>query len=260
MRKLWAPSQIRHAPWISAPPKVSRKKKSRKLSRARSRGTSILRNKSWRRRWKQSSKDGHSRKLRGLGPFYVRALRARWHIAPASQAHFRFAAKKSSAAPKDVGARGWGLINWPVLKAQQLKEALSAKFSQNNVSKPPAVIEAAVEIISSSSEPIRQGALTVIDQARAAPPPAKKKWWYDDDRVPIAAAKLELAITSAVKQAPGCEAFVGVIVQQTTPGSRFDADWALRGVKFGKAGRETVNEALATIIERMQRIFRLSEE
>ena len=120
--------------------------------------------------------------------------------------------------------------------------------------------DAAVEIISSSSEPIRQGALTVIDQARAAPPPPKKKWWYDDDRVPIAAAKLELAITRAVKQAPGCEAFVGVIVQQTTPRSRFDANWALQGVKFGKAGRETVNEALATIVERMQRIFRLSDE
>jgi hypothetical protein len=127
------------------------------------------------------------------------------------------------------------------------------------VSKPPAVIETAVNAISSSSEPIRQGALPVIDQARAAPPP-KKKWW-GDDRVPIARAQLELAIAEAVKEAaPGCEAFVGVIIQHSTPRSRFDANWALRGVKFGKASRETVNEALATIVERMQREFRLSEE
>jgi hypothetical protein len=98
----------------------------------------------------------------------------------------------------------------------------------------------------------------VIDQARAPPPP--KKTWRRN-RIPIAAEKLELAIADAVKKAaPGCEAFVGVIVQQTTPRSRFDANWALRGVKFGKAGRETVNEVLATIVERMQREFRLSEE
>jgi hypothetical protein len=148
-------------------------------------------------------------------------------------------------------------MNWAVLKAQQLRETLGGTISQNNVSKPPAVIETAGEIIS-SSEPIRQGALPVIDHALAAP--AKKKWWRDD-RVPIARAKLELAIAEAVKEAaPGCEAFVGVIIQHSTPRSRFDANWAVRGVKFGKAARETVNEALATIVERMQREFRLSEE
>jgi hypothetical protein len=158
-----------------------------------------------------------------------------------------------------VVARGWELIDWVVLKTQQLRETLGGTNSQNNASKPPAVIETAVEIISSSSEPNRQGALPVIDQARAAPP--KKKWWRDDDRVPIAITKLELAIAEAVKEAaPGCEAFIGVIVEQRTPRSRFDANWALRGVKFGKAGREAVNEALATIVERMQREFRLSEE
>jgi hypothetical protein len=236
-------------------PKGRRKKKSRKLSRARSCGHTDFAKQELAPSIEATSNDGHSGKLRG--PFYVRALRARWHVAPASRVHFRFATKKSSAAPKDVVARGWGLINWAVLKAQQLRETLGGTISQNNVSKPPAVIETAVEIISSSSEPIRQGA--VIDQARAAPPP-KKKWW-GDDRVPIARAKLELAIAEAVKEAaPGCEALVGVIIQHSTPRSRFDANWALRGVKFGKASRETVNETLATIVERMQREFRLSEE
>jgi hypothetical protein len=257
MRRLWAPSKIRSGPGISAPPKGSRNKKLRKLSRARSRRTPIFLSKSGCRRSKQSSNNGHSGKLRGLRPFYVRALRARWHVAPASRARLRYTAKKSSAAPKDVVGRRWELINWALLKAQQLRETLGGRISQNNVSRPPAVIETAVEINSSSSEPIRQGALAVIDQARAAPPP-KKKW---RDRVPIAAEELELTIADAVKKAaPGCEAFVGVIVQQTTPRSRFDANWALRGVKFGQAGRETVNEALATIVERMQREFRLSEE
>ena len=258
MRRLWAPSKIRSGPRISAPPKGSRNKKLRKLSRARSRGHTDFAEQELAPSIEATSNDAHSGKLRGLGPFYVRALRARWHVAPASRAHFRFAPKKSSAAPKEVVARGWELIHWAALKAQQLRETLGGTISQNNVSKPPAVIETAVEIISSSSEPIRQGELPVIDHARAAPP--KKKWWRDD-RVPIARAKLELAIAEAVKEAaPGCEAFVGVIIQHSTPRSRFDANWALRGVRFGKADRETVNKALATIVERMQREFRLSEE
>jgi hypothetical protein len=289
MRRLWAPSKIRSGPGIAAPPKHSRKKKLRKLSRARSHRTAVFLSKRGRRQSKQSSRaklisnanqgrgrrypgigmrrrrepaggnvaPGHSGKLRGLGPFHVRALRERWRVAPASPTHFRSAAKKSSAAPKDVVWKGWELFDWALLKAQQLKETLGGAISQNNVSKPPAVIETAVEIIPSSSEPIRQDPLPVIDQAAAAPPP-KKQW---RDRVPIAAKELEVAIADAVKKAaPGCEAFVGVIVQRTAPKSRFDTNWAVRGVKFGKAGRETVTEALATIVERMQREFRLSEE
>jgi hypothetical protein len=245
----------RSGPGLSGMPKGRRKKKSRKLSRARSRRHTDFAEQELAPSIQATSNDGPSGKLRG--PFYARALRARWHIAPASRVQFRFATKKSRAAPKDVVAGGRKLMNWAVLKAQQLRETLGGTISQNNVSKPPAVIETAGEIIS-SSEPIRQGALPVIDHALAAP--AKKKWWRDD-RVPIARAKLELAIAEAVKEAaPGCEAFVGVIIQHSTPRSRFDANWALRGVKFGKAARETVNEALATIVERMQREFRLSEE
>jgi len=51
-----------------------------------------------------------------------------------------------------------------------------------------------------------------------------------------------------------------VIVQQTTPKSRVNANWALRGVRFGTADRAKVNEAMATIVERMQREFWLSEQ
>src|SRR6266480_6427013 len=120
--------------------------------------------------------------------------------------------------------------------------------------KPPAAIETAVEIIPSSSPPIQP--LPVIEQARASPP--RFLGWRYDDRVLIAVPKLELAIADAVKAASGCEAFVGVVVRRTTPKSRFDANWALRGVRFGKANREKVNEALATIIESMQRELKLS--
>jgi hypothetical protein len=77
----------------------------------------------------------------------------------------------------------------------------------------------------------------------------------------IASETLQSAITDAVKKAePACEAFVGVIVEPTTPQSRFDANWALRGVKFGRADREKANKAVTTIVERMQREFCLSDD
>ncbi len=210
---------------------------------------------------------GRSGKLRG-GAFYVRGLRAHWRAAPASRARFRHSAKKSRAVPKNAIARGLELIDWVMRKAEQLREKLGGTISQDNVPKPPqdnmpsppAAIETAVEIISASSQPIQQGKPPVIEPVPAAPPPLRKKR-RRDDRVLIAAAPLELAIAAAVKQAaPGCEAFVGVIVRQTTPKSRVDANWALPGIRFGTADRAKVNEAMATIVERMQREFRLSEQ
>jgi hypothetical protein len=81
------------------------------------------------------------------------------------------------------------------------------------------------------------------------------------DRSPIASETLQSAITDAVKKAePACEAFVGVIVEPTTPKSHFDANWALKGIKFGRSDREKANEAVMSIVERMQRQFRLSNE
>ena len=72
--------------------------------------------------------------------------------------------------------------------------------------------------------------------------------------------ELEQAILEAVKAAPGCEDFVGVIVAHEMPKSHRDPNWAIRGVKFGKADRKGANEALASVVERMQREFLLSDE
>jgi hypothetical protein len=57
------------------------------------------------------------------------------------------------------------------------------------------------------------------------------------------------------KADPDCEAFVGVIVQRETPKARLDANWAIRGVRFGKADRNKCSKALTTIVDRMQREF-----
>src|SRR6516164_10398499 len=87
----------------------------------------------------------------------------------------------------------------------------------------------------------------------ALAPAPSKRWWSRDGRVSKTTEELELTITEAVKAAPGCEAFVGVIVQRTTPRSRLGATWELRGIKFGRADRKVAREALTPIVERMQR-------
>lgn len=82
----------------------------------------------------------------------------------------------------------------------------------------------------------------------------------DDDRQPISRAPLESAITEAVKKAePGCEAFLGVIVERQMQRSRLDANWGVKGVRFGRADRDKSSKALARIVERMQHEFGLSD-
>ena len=93
-------------------------------------------------------------------------------------------------------------------------------------------------------------------QLPVASPP---KWWSRDVLVSKTAEALELMIREAVKAAPGCEAFVGVIIQRTTPKSRLDSNWQIRGIRFGGMDRQIARETLIPIVERMQREFRLTE-
>jgi hypothetical protein len=83
--------------------------------------------------------------------------------------------------------------------------------------------------------------------------------WFEkssDDRSSVSRDQLQSAITEAVKNAdPGCEGFAGVIVRRETPKARLDANWAVKGVRFGKADRDKSSKALTTIVERMQREF-----
>src|SRR5580704_3075617 len=70
--------------------------------------------------------------------------------------------------------------------------------------------------------------------------------------------ELESAILKAVKVAPGCEDFAGVVVQPKTSTSRSEPNWEVRGVKFGKTDRTIASDALATVITRLQREFALA--
>jgi len=283
MRGLRAPSAIQSRSSTTAPSK-HRRKSFRKLSRARYgvAPTSLISNRRrFKQRWPRVARQrrslhetieararrrreagadasaGRNKKLRG--PYHVRALRLRWRVAPANRARLRSAAKRSGAAAGNATAKRPELIDWTMRKVRQLKRECSGPVSPDGESKPPAVIETVVAIISSPSRPIRQGELPVIAQTHATPPLPRAL--RKGDRSLIASTDLEAAITEAVrKQVPGCEALVGVIVQQTTPKSRIDANWALRGVKFGRADREKANQAIAGIVERMQQEFKLSND
>ena len=105
-------------------------------------------------------------------------------------------------------------------------------------------------------------------QDDAASPPRKSRfalgksdWWRADQRVTMTMSELESSIAEAVKKAsPGCEDFVSVIVERTAPKSRLAPDWDVRGVRYGKADRPTVDEALAAAVKRMQQEIRLKPE
>jgi hypothetical protein len=80
------------------------------------------------------------------------------------------------------------------------------------------------------------------------------------NRRPITLKHLELAIAKAVRETDTeCEALIGVIVERVVPKSRGDVNWALRGVRYGKAERTKCNAAIAVIVERLQSEYIVSD-
>jgi hypothetical protein len=79
-------------------------------------------------------------------------------------------------------------------------------------------------------------------------------------RRPITLKDLELAIAKDVRETDTeCEALIGVIVERVVPKSRGDVNWALRGVRYGKAERTRCNAAIAIIVERLQSEYIVSD-
>ena len=55
------------------------------------------------------------------------------------------------------------------------------------------------------------------------------------------------------------QTFVGVIVERVVPGSPGAVNWAVRGVRYGKANRELCGAALSNCVSEKQLEFELSE-
>jgi hypothetical protein len=83
----------------------------------------------------------------------------------------------------------------------------------------------------------------------------------ETQRKQVARADLEQTLTEAVRTShPEFETFVGVIVEWTTPTSRGSANWAIRGVRYGKTNRDRSGAVLAHCVEEAQQAFELSDQ
>src|SRR5882724_1637573 len=157
-------------------------------------------------------------------------------------------------AAKKVAKNVKALASLAVPKARERRETPNLKAPSLETPNPE------TPSLETPSPGTPQGETSTPPVQPAPVPPRKKNWWRKEFRVAMTAPELESAISDAVKKAaPGCEDFVGVIVQHTTPRSHRDPNWDVRGVKFGKADRKAVDEALAAVVERMQHEFLLSD-
>jgi hypothetical protein len=145
------------------------------------------------------------------------------------------------------------LLDQTMQKVKEVREQLIDHGSQGRGSSPPASADPSLSAPSppETGQPSADGD---IDAAALETP-------YLGARKPIASQRLEAAITEAVmRRASGCENFVGVIVQRTKSKSPSDANWGIKGVRFGRVSREEAGKALSIVVARMQQEFSLSEE
>lgn len=79
-------------------------------------------------------------------------------------------------------------------------------------------------------------------------------------REPVTRAALERSLVEAVRAAhPEFEHFTGVIVERVAPAASGGANWALKGVKYGKADRHRSGIVLSYCVEEAQLAFEISD-
>jgi hypothetical protein len=79
-------------------------------------------------------------------------------------------------------------------------------------------------------------------------------------RTAISRAALEEEITKAVKTDDTCAEFAGVIVQRARDQKDREANWSIKGIKFGRADRDKAAPVIAVVVERMQRLYGLMDD
>jgi hypothetical protein len=87
--------------------------------------------------------------------------------------------------------------------------------------------------------------------------------WKKSDRPtrqPVPRSTLEQSLTEAVRTShPEFEAFAGVIVERIVPAELGEANWAVKGVKYGKADRYRSGIVLLYCVEEAQLAFDVSD-
>jgi len=80
-------------------------------------------------------------------------------------------------------------------------------------------------------------------------------------RKPIIRAALEQSLADAVRAvAPECQAFIGVIIERVVPETSGGANWAVKGVRYGRADRDRCEAALGMCLHEKQLEYTLSDE
>jgi hypothetical protein len=88
----------------------------------------------------------------------------------------------------------------------------------------------------------------------------KKKSEDHPVRKPMAREALEQALTDAVRASHSeFESFAGVIIERVAPGQPGGANWAIKGVKYGKADRHRSSVVLSHCAEEAQLEFELAD-
>jgi hypothetical protein len=192
------------------------------------------------------------------GPFPLRVLRAQRRFKLSNHGSRRYNAARLDAQAKKAASRNLELLDRTMQKVMEVREQLIDAGSQGSLSTPAASPDIVSGVDSAAPPPAVEASQpsTAQELARAALDTP-----YLGTRKPIGSQRLEAVITEAVKNpAFGCENFVGVIVQRTAPKSPSDANWSIKGVRFGGVDREEAGKALSVVVTRMQQEFSLSED
>jgi len=150
------------------------------------------------------------------------------------------------------------LLDWTLQKVQEIRDEIrSSDLAPSALQLTPA-IDVMLEVVTSPARRFETASELTEQKTTLLPLSATTRKL---DRKTIKSGSLEAAIDNAVKKGvQGCENFVGVIVKRTTPKSKFDTNWSLGGVRFGRVDRGKANKAISLIIERMQREYKLLDD
>jgi hypothetical protein len=79
-------------------------------------------------------------------------------------------------------------------------------------------------------------------------------------RTQVSRDALESAVATAIKTFDAsCRDFVGVVIERRSTDSDSEANWQVKGLRFGKSDREKAQAALDSVLPPMQQEFALKE-
>ena len=88
----------------------------------------------------------------------------------------------------------------------------------------------------------------------------RKKIEASPARKPIAREALQQSLAEAVRAShPEFESFTGVIVERVVPGRPGEANWDVKGIRYGKADRHRSGAVLSYCVEQARTEFEVSD-